>query len=31
MIEMQWFFEVQPIAASEKDYYGKPGSSARAA
>jgi len=23
MIELQWFFEVRPIAASEKDYYGK--------
>jgi len=26
MIELQWFFEVRPIAASEKDYYGKLGS-----
>jgi len=23
MIELQWFFEARPIAASEKDYYGK--------
>jgi len=26
MIELQWFFEVRPIAVSEKDYYGKLGS-----
>jgi hypothetical protein len=26
MIELQWFFEVRPFAASEKAYYGKLGS-----
>jgi len=23
MIGLQWFFDVPPIAAAEKDYYGK--------